>query len=267
MVRVGNHSLEIVSASTRQPLVEYSHKGETWIKGTRGEEYFIRITSHNRGTYTVASPIKIDGSNIGYNFQQGPDINLTATLGPINERVANSGIQGSNADAFRFSSPENGNNVDGIPIQGSISVTWSEARDSHQPNCHLYYADWQEGDKIATVDAKKEGVGLLKSSRGSTEVNVPVAAITWIPERELYTATIKYCEEAGLVVRGILQPQAIGSNEDTKCNNTLRREKRKREPVVPVSSNVVDLTNATIKREGRPKREESGAPDNVIVID
>jgi hypothetical protein len=268
MVRVGSHSLELVDASTLLPLIEHSHNGETWVKGTAGQEYLIRITSHEPGTYTTASRIQVDGSDIGYTFQQGPYINLTANLGPMNRRATNTALAGAAVpcDAFCFSSPH-GSGDDSPIHQGCISVTWSEAHDSSRPSARYFVESWQEQQNASAPDAKKEGVGALKSARGSSDVNVALANTSWDLGRQLYEIRIKYCEEAGLVARGIIQPRTVTGNEVTARDKKARKKKRNREPDSPTSSSdVVDLTQS-IKEEGLPKSKKPCGPDNVVVID
>ena len=53
MVRVGEHTLEVINARIKQAVLEYTHNGETWIEGRPGEEYLFEITSHQRGTRII----------------------------------------------------------------------------------------------------------------------------------------------------------------------------------------------------------------------
>jgi hypothetical protein len=77
-------SLEIIDATNFHPSKEHLHnEGKTWAEGKNGDEFTIRITSHKKRTCVLANPILIDGSHVGHVFQQGPAINLTATLGPV----------------------------------------------------------------------------------------------------------------------------------------------------------------------------------------
>lgn len=267
MVRISEHSLEIVDATTLQPLVEHLHNGETWIEGKPGQEYFVRIISHQPGTYTVAYPITIDGSNIGYRFQHGPDINMTATLGAVASSSFHKVITSTTTgEAFRFTRPSLVDDADkSIHHTGCISVTWSEAFDSHIPSQILFLSSWDEQHGSAVLDSKKEGVGALKSARGSSDVNMPLATNSWDTGRQLYTATIKYCEEAGLVVRGIIQPTQAST--EAASSSSRKRKKRKTEPDMHGSSpaEVVDLSH--VKSEALPKSKEPCGADNVIVID
>lgn len=293
MVRVENHSMEILDAISLQPLREFVHNGEVWVEGRPGNEYLIKISSHKYGTRSLADPIMIDGSSIGYIFQQGPDINLNATLGPI----GSSGVEDTsgtvNCKAFRFSRPVFGD-IGSTSHHGSIQTTWFKARDSEVPSSPVFFPSWKESDGVA-IDSKKNSVGSLKSTPGSSDVSVAKATSTWHMEEKICTITIRYCEAAGLVAQGIIhapprdQSQSERGNSRKRSgptNNTDDAAKRWKDvEVVDLSTvkeeavalpkselpcgpeNGVDLT--TIKEEPvtLPKSKLPCGPDNVVAID
>ena len=190
MVRVGNHSLELVNAATLTALPEYSHKGKTWVEGQPGAEYLLKITSHQSGTRTIAHPIEVDGSSIGYIFQHGPDINLTTTMGPVSSpgTISRGGKVG--CKSFRFSRLNHGD-FDASTGHGMIRVTWSTASDTGIPSSGFHFG-WNGVEK-SVPDSKKESVGALQSVKGSSDSSMPTAKTYWHVEEQLYSATIYYC--------------------------------------------------------------------------
>jgi len=205
MVRVGNHSLELVSFETGQTLQEFYSNGSTWVEGIPGNQYLIKITSHESGTLTMAHSIKIDGSDIGYLFQQGPWSNLSATLGavPASGAIAFPEDPSHSCRAFCFARP-NFRNKTGFASSGLVEVTWSEASDLGTPREFFSPSPWTEST-TAAIDSKKEGVGSLKSTTGTSSLDVPMARTHWAKGKHLYTISIRYCELAGLVARGIVK--------------------------------------------------------------
>ena len=246
MVRVGNHTLQIVDAQTLQPLQEYAHHNrEIWVEGRPGHEFWLRLISHGRGTRTVASTIEVDGNNIGYRFNHGPDCNLEANLGPIGASslldTPETGDNTKSCQAFSFARralPQGISNgasataTGGKPSSssskssnhGSVQVTWSEGYESgiptrkwfrmwnetsleqrRQQQSLQHYSSQEPSTTAAPSPDKKEGVGCLQSKLGTSTHRVPKASTSWNLGRPLCTITIRYCEMAGLVARGIVQ--------------------------------------------------------------
>ena len=211
MVRVGAHSLQLVDAATKRPLPEHSHKNQTYVVGRAGDEFLLRITSHTPNTRTVASPITVDGCPIGYNFQQGPTRYLTADLAPVAANESDSAGHAA-ALAFRFAAPPPGA---GSGHSGEVAVTWSEAEETNVAASHDANR-WGENAAATAADGKKSGVGALKSTTGATATKIPWAATTWKRGRQLYTITLKYIEEAGLVALGHRRaPTAAAAAQET----------------------------------------------------
>jgi len=239
MVRVGNHSLELVSFETGQTLQEFYSNGSTWVEGIPGNQYYLKITSHESGTLTMAHPIKIDGADIGFYFPQGPWSGLTWTVGAITEHTA--------ADtkivckAFRFSRPDFSNGEHGVASPGLVEVTWCEAyKSGMQMGPSAAFTPWTESTASA-VDAKKEGVGSLKSVTGSYCTEYPIDNTQYVTGKHLYTITIRYCELAGLVARGIVKaPLPLSTTPST--DGSKKRKVGSGVNAVAVKAEVVDLT-------------------------
>ena len=199
MVRIGNHSLELVDAVSRQPLQEHlDTAGQTWVAGERAAEYFIRITSHEPGSRTVALPT-VDGTGLGYSIQQGPDAGTMA---------CDVGVFASDRHkALCFVRTEL-SAAGGCPV-GHVSVTWRRGYDTGCPVDGPCGARWHANAHAAASDSEKAGVGALRSDVGSASLLGGRAPKTvWGQLEELRTIRINYCEEVGLVVRNIILPRA-----------------------------------------------------------
>jgi len=153
----------------------------------------------------------VDGCPIGYNFQQGPTRYLTADLAPVAANESDSAGHAA-ALAFRFAAPPPGA---GAGHSGEVAVTWSEAEETNVAASHDANR-WGENAAATAADGKKSGVGALKSTTGATAAKIPWAATTWKRGRELYTITLKYIEEAGLVALGHRRaPAAAAAAQET----------------------------------------------------
>ena len=102
MVRVGEHSLALVDATTLVPLHEYTKGVDTWVAGNPGDEFFVELTSHQEWPRTSAM-ITVDALHIGYeSLSEGPE---SCRYGPLmSGQVLHSGAAVM-AHAFRFRTP------------------------------------------------------------------------------------------------------------------------------------------------------------------
>jgi len=264
MVRIGEHSLELVNATTKVPLPEYTHSdGETWVEGRPGDEYLLKLTAHQAVTRTLADPILVDGTCVGVGVLHGPcHANQPVTLGSIPTGGASNNIAGKiECPAFRFARLSTSSDQTETTRHGTVTVTWSDAEDTGQPtDIHHFQSSWNESQTVA-ADSKKDGVGALKSTFGSSSVEIPMATTRWLPTNRLYTITIRYCEQAGLVARKIIPaPQATtvdtSSNTLNNDNDQSRGPARKKKKTTndgisaqraagSVVADVVDLTGHT----------------------
>ena len=259
MVKHGNHSLQLVDATTGAVLPEYTDKnGETWVAGAPGDEYYVRITSHTHGSLTTAQPILVDGRCIGYSFQQGPDINMCSDLGPVHsfqERASKVKTEGGSAttSSFKFASTPS---AGAASFCGEISVTYNSVRDSQTPANFAFATPWQNNYNVQASDSTKDGVGALNSTVGSSSKSIAKAVTSWICEAHLYTIKIKYCEEIGLLARKIITPQQMnqgvvvvgggiggGGGGGDPSGSAVKKSKKKRKLNAPASG-VVDLTGS-----------------------
>jgi hypothetical protein len=54
--------VEVVASASGAPLPKYRHQGETWVPGTPGERYSIRLA--NRTGHRVLAVLSVDGVNV-----------------------------------------------------------------------------------------------------------------------------------------------------------------------------------------------------------
>ena len=272
MVRVGNHSLELVDATTHLPLQEFTKNGETFVCGCAGKEFLVRITSHSQRSRSIANPIKIDGACIGYTFQQGPDKNMQADLAPIE---ASGGVKRDPSGdamvrAFRFEGPPPGGA--GVAHRGSVNVVWHEGNDTGASlDPWDAVSGWGGGTRAGASAADgKKGVGSLRSTMGSTQSTIAWATSTWAPGCHLATVTVYYAEEAGLVANGIAKRADIwgatgggGGGCDQRnqdwAGGKAGGKRRRAQAVASGGVACVDLTEEEEGENNKVKYEGSGS--------
>ena len=205
MVRVGKYSLTIVDATTLVPLQEYTNGVDTWVAGNPGDEFFVDLTSHQKGSNTVAS-IDVDTVNIGYDIRLSSEGPQSGRLGPLKSgQVLHPGSTPM-VHAFRFRTPQTAGEGSSQSF-GAVEAVWNLTKYTGIPadRTHTTHA-WAGAQNAVAPDGKKQGVGALASTSGSTPIRLgPWAETIWSTHDEVARAKICYCEPFGLVARGILK--------------------------------------------------------------
>jgi hypothetical protein len=209
MVRVGQFSVILKSASTHAPLVEHQSGPVTYVEAIAGEEYFVRIVSHEPNTLSIAN-ITVDGAHIGFHFQQGPDMNMDASLGMMSDssRVYAAGVPAP-SKAFRFARMRSGQSLSAAA--GKVTVTWHQGIDSGMAVYGSAYGQWAANQNATAPDSEKAGVGALQSEPGAAASTNATALTAWGMGALLQTTMIHYREPAGLAAAGIIRNGGAGS--------------------------------------------------------
>lgn len=202
MVCSGPFSLRLIRSGTDAAYEEHvDSKGETWIAGEEGEEYWIELGVKEATGHTLAE-VQVDGSGIGYRWR-GKDEYVSkvgASKGSVPGEVAV-----HSAFAFAEMKTEPDGDGQGNRECGTIKVSWYSARNKNVP-VTTHTKGWKEGGD-GVKGSGKEKIGGLKSKMGSATRSVGSTAVNrWEMGSLLKTLTIRYTSEFGLVVRGILRP-------------------------------------------------------------
>jgi hypothetical protein len=273
MVRVGNHSVCLVDATTKVPLKEYQHAGKTWVEGRPGQEYFVKVVARERKIQTVAL-INVDGKRIGKVQHRANGSMKGAIVGLAG------GVQGRDT-ALRFASVQQaaGDRTCNA-IVGVVDVSWRQGISTKTPSSSSSSSSsrvdkWSDTTIVTSPDNKKEGVGALQSTFGSSTVKKKKPQYKWKKGKHLYDTKIYYCEAAGLVARGIATPQELaaangsvgdengdGNNFETKETRAPKRRKKAHKSGQS-SGEIIDLTaSAGVMEAQVPEEAKSSGTGN-----
>ena len=244
MVRRGDFELRLVDATTKQPLIEYEKDGEIWVVGRPGAEFFLESTSW-RDTNSRAN-ITIDGHDIGYAWTYTPDQATERFLHGARQ-------QDGDQTALRFATvPPATEGLSGGT--GSVVMTWTAATVTDIPLDVHVFGKWAGSALVGATSAgsKKEAVGALTSTLGTTSAIGTTRSTQWHSiGPPLQTITMRYCEEAGLVVRKIITlPASANSKKRAGDPIGTGKGKKKATVVVDVDDDDDDAAGpADVKKE------------------
>ena len=244
MVRRGAFGLRLVDAATRQPLEEHEKDGEVWVVGKPGAEFFLESRTWH-GTNVMGWPIDIDGVGAGYSQYFSPHQ-------PWKVHGAAQSGGGANR-AFRFATiPAAADGQAAVGEFGLVEMTWTEAAATDTPAGPSVTPAWTSLADATSAGTKKEGVGALKSTLGTTTQSCVRGAFLWSRVGPpLQTITIRYCEEAGLVARKIIALPASTNNK--RAGDPVGNGKGKKKAAgVVVIDDVADTAGPAPRIEETP---------------
>jgi hypothetical protein len=246
--RIGDCEFDLVCATTGAPLFSKldSKRGDIWYCGEDGQEFFISIT--NKGIQgCIVHKLCVDGT--GLHYRKRVKGGKTSKCGLINPDSSHSSMKFQDLSSATSTTPSGA-----ASRVGTIEFLWSnyEKTDGVKGSKNRGLKSTLAAQQTNS-GTKKSRVGALSTTAGSVQLAASAKSATTHSNLThlLQTVKIRYCAEAGLVVRGIIIPGEIPHNPDpSPSGGDSKSAKRERATVAAPPSGVVDLTGSKrVKRE------------------
>lgn len=203
MVRSTSFSLSLLNVDTGSAFKEHlDDKGNSWVAGEAGIEYWIEVQSDKEAGLTLAE-VEVDGVKIGYRVKAD---SCKRKIGAWNASD-NSSFKALAFSDARSDNVEGGEDSANKPSFGMIKVTWYRAivTTSSQSNS-VKIKQWVGGSRPPSHSKGKEKAGSLKTTVGTTTASGARLCKEHYKNGDvLCTLCLYYTSEFGLAVRKILK--------------------------------------------------------------
>jgi len=221
MVRVGDFTLQLVAADTKEPFKEHTAPdGQVYAEVEPDMDYYISVRTVVGG---VAMTMHVDGVDLGYKHHF-KNANSTSFLGSWSRTGSKERMT-----ALHFNKTREAHGVAPNMLTGKVKVK------IHQRGDEYYKEPYDYVSRSLTVDSTLGGKKCIKSTtsgshsferrsskklKGSLERKYKVG-------KHICTITLNYCSALGLIYNKILPPPpALEGIIMSSANNGGRKRKR-----------------------------------------
>ena len=216
MTRKGSYSVELVDATTKEPLKEHRSPKEdidAYVEVEPDLEYFIKVHNHS-DNLTITMEFEVDGQDLGYNTTLDPDEWDYAGVWSFDKHTSISEHKALKCKKSCFNPSmninQNGNKPNNNNENNNIGVVKVKIYEKIYLEGYYQANNFESGfsgnAQVQYTGSNQEDKKFLTSSIGNQQYRKIDNGMRRNSKKGqlLETITLKYCSTVGLIVDGVL---------------------------------------------------------------